>query len=159
MTPAARVAGRACESRVMVLTSCCSSRVPAQCSYNKINGIWACENDATLTADLKERMNFTGFVVSDWGGTHSTSIRQGLDMEMPGGDFMGAALAALVANGTIAESYVDASVLRILTVMYAYGLFDSFRPDPMLTCTNNVTSDAHNDLARTLSAARLKASS
>lgn len=146
-----RVALLGMQTSHFFLSSSRATRV--QCSYNKINGVWACENDATLNVDLKERMNFTGFVMSDWGGTHSTSVRQGLDMEMPAGDFMGAALVELVANGTIAEAYVDASVLRILTAMYAYGLFDGFRPDPMLTCTNNVTSDAHNDLARTLSAA------
>ncbi len=36
------------------------------CSYNKINNIWACENDATLNTDLKGRLGFKGFVMSDW---------------------------------------------------------------------------------------------
>ena len=39
--------------------------------------------------------------MSDWGATHSTveSANAGLDQEMPGGDFMGAKLAAAVASG------------------------------------------------------------
>ncbi len=43
------------------------------CSYNRINGTYACENAVTL-GDLKrpDGLNFTGFVLSDWGGTHST---------------------------------------------------------------------------------------
>ena len=39
-------------------------------------------------------------------------------MEMPGADFMGAALAAAVANGTIATAYVDDAVVRTLTPMF-----------------------------------------
>mmetsp|Transcript_35795 Transcript_35795/g.94007 ORF Transcript_35795/g.94007 Transcript_35795/m.94007 type:complete len:845 (+) Transcript_35795:43-2577(+) len=53
------------------------------CSYNRINGTYACENDVTLTTDLKKAMGFQGFVQSDWGATHSTSVSQGLDQEMP----------------------------------------------------------------------------
>ena len=30
-------------------------------------------------------MGFRGWVMSDWGATHSTAIGAGLDMEMPGG--------------------------------------------------------------------------
>jgi beta-glucosidase len=36
------------------------------CSYNKINGIWACENPETLNTDLKGTLGFKGFVMSDW---------------------------------------------------------------------------------------------
>ena len=61
----------------------------AMCSYNKVGGTWACENPDTLLA-LKHTLNFSGWVMSDWGATHSTSINAGLDQEMPGGDFMGA---------------------------------------------------------------------
>jgi beta-glucosidase len=56
------------------------------CAYNKVNGTYACENDAILRHDLKTMMGFQGFVVSDWMATHSTqSIERGLDMEMPRG--------------------------------------------------------------------------
>jgi beta-glucosidase len=54
------------------------------CSYNKINGIWSCENPVTLSNDLKNYSGFKGYVMSDWGATHSTSIMEGLDVEMPG---------------------------------------------------------------------------
>ena len=50
------------------------------CSYNKIYGSWACENNSTLMRDLKHIMQFPGFVMSDWGATHSTSIEAGLAM-------------------------------------------------------------------------------
>jgi beta-glucosidase len=55
------------------------------CSYNHINGPFACGNADTLKTILKGEIGFKGFVTSDWGGVHSvTFINQGLDMEMPG---------------------------------------------------------------------------
>jgi len=55
------------------------------CSYNKINGRYACGNADTLIGLLKQENGFEGFVTSDWGAVHATDfIRGGLDMEMPG---------------------------------------------------------------------------
>jgi beta-glucosidase len=55
------------------------------CSYNRINGPFACGNSDTLKTILKGEMGFKGFVTSDWGGVHSVLfINEGLDMEMPG---------------------------------------------------------------------------
>jgi len=39
------------------------------CSYNGVNGDYACENKYLLTEVLKKEWGFKGFVVSDWGGT------------------------------------------------------------------------------------------
>ena len=41
------------------------------CSYNRVNGDFACENKWLLTDVLKKDWKFPGFVLSDWGGTHS----------------------------------------------------------------------------------------
>ena len=55
------------------------------CSYNKVNGPYACGNPDTLKKILKEEVGFQGFITSDWGATHNTDfINQGLDLEMPG---------------------------------------------------------------------------
>ena len=55
------------------------------CSYNKVNGTYACGNSDTLIKILREELGFKGFVTSDWGATHAASfINHGLDMEMPG---------------------------------------------------------------------------
>ena len=51
------------------------------CSYNKVNGVWACENDELLNKHLRGLLGFKGYVMSDWGATHSVSIPQGLDQE------------------------------------------------------------------------------
>ena len=55
------------------------------CSYNKVNGAFACGNPDTLHKILKQEIGFKGFVVSDWGANHaSTFINDGLDLEMAG---------------------------------------------------------------------------
>ncbi len=55
------------------------------CSYNHLNGPYACGNPDTLTKILRDQIGFKGFVTSDWGAAHSVEeINVGLDMEMPG---------------------------------------------------------------------------
>src|SRR6185312_9190184 len=55
------------------------------CSYNRVNGDFACGNKTTLTRILRDEIGFKGFVTSDWGATHAVNfINAGLDMEMPG---------------------------------------------------------------------------
>ncbi len=55
------------------------------CSYNRVNGTFACGNKDTLTTILRDQIGFKGFVTSDWGAVHAvTFINAGLDMEMPG---------------------------------------------------------------------------
>ena len=55
------------------------------CSYNKINGPYACGSSDTQIKILKQEDGFKGFITSDWGGTHGTLfINNGLDLEMPG---------------------------------------------------------------------------
>ena len=55
------------------------------CSYNRLNGKFACGNEKTLAKILRDEMGFKGFVTSDWGAVHAVDfINAGLDMEMPG---------------------------------------------------------------------------
>src|SRR5271170_5976759 len=55
------------------------------CSYNRLNGAFACGNADTLKTILRDQVGFKGFVTSDWGGVHDVDfINQGLTMEMPG---------------------------------------------------------------------------
>lgn len=53
-------------------------------SYNRINGVHACENRAVLTGILREQLGFRGFVMSDFLATQSTaaSALAGLDWEL-----------------------------------------------------------------------------
>merc|ERR1711998_343634 len=91
-----------------------------------------------------------GWVMSDWGGTHSTSINAGLDQEMPGSGHMGDKLADMVKNGEVSMDKVDDSAVRNMWPYFAMGLFDTENPN---TQDNDVTTDEHNKLARDLAAA------
>jgi beta-glucosidase len=53
------------------------------CSYNHVNGLYACGSRSLLTEILRAELGFNGFVTSDWGATHSAQfLNAGLDMEM-----------------------------------------------------------------------------
>jgi beta-glucosidase len=121
------------------------------CSYNKIGDVWACENNNTLNAALKESMGFTGFVMSDWGATHSTNdaANHGLDMEMPDNKYFGDALKKAVQNGAVPQARIDDMVYRILLSMFSVGIFDNPQGGDF---TANVTSDGHYALARKVGA-------
>jgi beta-glucosidase len=96
------------------------------CSYNRVNGDFACENDYTLNTVLKGQWGFKGFVLSDWEGTHSTvkAAMNGLDMEQPGIKFFGAGLKAAVEAGQVPQSRLDDMVHRIVRSMFAVGVVD-----------------------------------
>jgi beta-glucosidase len=96
------------------------------CSYNAINGDYACQNKYILTDVLKKDWAFKGFVISDWGGTHSTvqASAAGLDNEQPMDDFYGEKLKQAVEAGTVPMAQLDDHVHRILRSMFQAGLFD-----------------------------------
>jgi beta-glucosidase len=96
-------------------------------AYNKVNGDWACENKYLLTDFLKNAVGFKGFVVSDWGATHSTvkAAINGLDMEQSGSKYFGAALKEAVEKGEVPMERLNDMVRRILRSAFAVGLFDS----------------------------------
>jgi len=96
------------------------------CSYNRVNGDYACENKYLLTDVLKKDWNFKGFVLSDWGGTHSAekASAAGLDHEEPGWIFFGDDLKKAVEDGKVPVAEVDDHVHRILRSMFATGVID-----------------------------------
>ncbi len=98
------------------------------CSYNRINGVYACQNRDTLTTILRHQFGFDGFVMSDWGATHSTvaAANAGLDMEMGlgPGQFFSAPLKAAVQAGQVPTARLDEMVTRIVRTMFRIGIFD-----------------------------------
>ena len=96
------------------------------CSYNAVNGDFACENKYLLTDVLKKEWAFKGFVVSDWGGTHSTvkASAAGLDNEEPLDEFFGAKLKDAVEAGKVSQAELDEHVRRILRSEFATGIVD-----------------------------------
>jgi len=102
-------------------------------SYNKVNGTYASENTVLESDILRGTWGFEGFVMSDWGATHSTepALAAGLDLEMPGGANF-AKLADGVRAGDVSEALVDRAVGRILAQMARFGLLKPGRPAPAM---------------------------
>jgi beta-glucosidase len=134
------------------------------CSYNRLNvvpphqssdSIYACEHPTLLTAYLKGEFGFDGWVMSDWGGTHSTAAaaNAGLDQDMnaPSGTFFAAPLKTAVQNGQVSQARFDDMVVRILRTMFRVGLFENPPvPQPQGNAADVVTPH-ELDVARNVS--------
>jgi beta-glucosidase len=116
-------------------------------AYNKVNGTYCSENEYLLKDVLKGEWRFPGFVMSDWGATHSTvqAANAGLDMEMPTGNYFGANLKQAVEDGQVSMATIDDKVRRILYEMFRFGLFDNA---PTGSPNAVVTSTEHEILAK-----------
>ena len=103
-----------------------SDPAAVMCSYNRVNGDYACENKYLLNDVLKQDWKFKGFVLTDWGGAHSVQKASGagMDHEEPGWIFYGDDLKKAVEAGTVPQSELDDHVHRILRAMFAVGLMD-----------------------------------
>jgi beta-glucosidase len=103
-----------------------SNVAAVMCAYNRVNGDYACENKYLLTDVLKKDWKFKGFVVSDWGGTHSVikASAAGLDQEQPGELFYGVDMKKAVESGKLPIAEVNDHVRRILWAMFTAGVID-----------------------------------
>ncbi|KAF8064003.1 glycoside hydrolase family 3 protein [Lyophyllum atratum] len=151
------------------LRSVMAGATSIMCSYNRINNTYACENDKTLNDILKREFGFQGYVMSDWGGTHSTlSAVAGLDMTMPGnvgngpGSYFGGNLTTYVQNQTISEDRVEDMATRVLAGWYFLNQnspsfprvnFNANRPGDEATNQHIDVQDDHYKLVREMGAA------
>lgn len=100
------------------------------CAYNRINGVYSCESDFILDHVLKHDWRYPGWVLSDWGGVHSTvaAVNAGLDQEsaskFDGQDYFAGPLKDALAAGKVDPARLRDMVHRILRSMFAIGLFD-----------------------------------
>ncbi len=100
------------------------------CAYNRVDGIYSCQNAWLLDEVLKGSWGYRGFVMSDWGAVHSTiaAANAGLDQEsgwpFDRAQFFGAALRKAVLDGAVPRSRLNDMAGRILHSMFAHGLFD-----------------------------------
>jgi beta-glucosidase len=100
------------------------------CAYNRVNGTFSCENPWLLTQVLRKDWGFKGYVMSDWGGVHSTApaIAAGLDQQsgfpFDQRPYLGTDLKEALEKGTVSEQALDQMVSRILYAMFRHGLFD-----------------------------------
>mmetsp|Transcript_103210 Transcript_103210/g.296199 ORF Transcript_103210/g.296199 Transcript_103210/m.296199 type:complete len:943 (-) Transcript_103210:332-3160(-) len=128
------------------------------CAYNSVDGSQACENSDLIQGDLKGRMGFQGWVMSDWWAIHSrpNAARSGLDQIMPGTQNV---WDSNDLKNSAGEARVDDMARRVLFGRISTGAFD--RPSCIAAlgwkCPSllyaNVTSCEHTALAREVAAA------
>lgn len=117
------------------------------CSYNQVNGVYACENEI-LTTSVRDQMGFDGYVMSDFGSVHSTaaSLNAGLDQELNRPVwFTPERLDAALAAGEITQERIDEAAFRVVRSYIEGGLFDN--PVPA-TPVATPSTDEHKALAR-----------
>lgn len=127
-----------------------STPASVMCSFNQINGTYACENDR-LRDVLKKDLGFTGYVVSDFGAVHSTaqSLMNGLDQELNRPIyFTPVLLDAALEAGEITQARIDEAAKRVVTAYIKNGLFDHPMADSPVA---NASTAAHLALAQQLS--------
>jgi beta-glucosidase len=114
------------------------------CSYNQVNGAYACENPL-LNNMLKGSDGFDGYVMSDFGAVHSAgpSLTAGLDQELNRPKFYTPAnINAAIDAGQVTTQQVDAAALRVVRAYLKAGLFDHPLPTTPSTTTSNAANRA-----------------
>jgi beta-glucosidase len=97
------------------------------CSYNKVNGSYACENDHLIHQILEREWGFDGMVLADYGAAHDAgaSLRGGLDFEpWPGLAYGPLQVRLALTTGQATDAQVDEHVRRYLRTLFAFGVFD-----------------------------------
>jgi beta-glucosidase len=100
------------------------------CAYNQVNGTHACESRWLLTDVLRRDWGWKGFVMSDWGATHSTAVAANAGLDQDSGfpfdkePYFAEPLRRAVETGAVPPSRLDEMAGRILRSMFAHGLFD-----------------------------------
>eukprot|EP00038_Savillea_parva_P023364 m.40557 g.40557 ORF g.40557 m.40557 type:complete len:1020 (+) comp5998_c0_seq1:874-3933(+) len=119
------------------------------CSYNAVNGVPSCANDLNLNQILRGQFGFDGLVVSDCGAisnietqhhytktpisTVSTALLAGCDADCPGGTKLVSYplfLAAAVRSGSLPETALDQSLVRLWSAVFRLGLLDDPTKSP-----------------------------
>lgn len=100
------------------------------CSYNLVNGVYACQNDWLLNKVLKGDWGYKGYVMSDWGAAHDTvgNALGGLDQETgvskADNYVWREKLKAAIASGKVPMAVLDDKVHRIARALIASGAVD-----------------------------------
>jgi len=123
-----------------------SAPASVMCSYAVVNGAASCQNADILEKGLDNEANWGGFVTSDWGADYSNvaSVEGGMDIGMPFPGSIASDLSTAISNGTLSQYTVNEAVGRILTQMFAFGMFDNPASGSLAA---TVTSAAHQQTA------------
>jgi beta-glucosidase len=99
-------------------------------SYNKINGVYASENEDLLTKLLRDEWHYEGFVMTDWfGGRDAVAqMMAGNDLLMPGTDKQSSSILNALKSGTLSERVLDRNIAKILKQYFKTFSFNNYKP-------------------------------
>ncbi|SHO52739.1 glycoside hydrolase family 3 C-terminal domain-containing protein [Anaerocolumna xylanovorans] len=113
------------------------------CSYNRINGVYSCENDWLLNKVLRDEWGFEGLVMTDWGAMNDrvAALKAGLDLEMPGcRGIRDKEIVEAVQSGELSEEVLNTAARRVLNLVKHY--YDNRKENAVYD------KEAHHALAR-----------
>ena len=114
------------------------------CSFQKVNGDYACENTHMIRDILKKEWGYKGFIQSDYNAVVDglPAAQAGTDLDMMGYQMNSTVLKPYLDSGELASATIDDKVRRILKQIYLYK-FDQITP---LT-THDMNSATSNQVA------------
>lgn len=89
-------------------------------SYNRINGVYASQNDWLQNKVAREEWGFEGLFVTDWGASvdRVPGLEAGTDLEMPSsGTLNSERIVAAVENGVLDEAVLDERVDNVVDLI------------------------------------------
>ncbi|WP_242867760.1 glycoside hydrolase family 3 protein [Clostridium sp. Marseille-P299] len=132
-------------------------------NHGSINGVKLHQHKQLITDELKGRMGFEGFVVSDWESIHNiegnslkekviTAVNAGIDMLMEPQYYLDCYhyIIGAVNEGSITTERIDDAVKRILTVKLNLGIFEDPMQEKLTMNIKELGEDKSRDIARQL---------
>ena len=89
-------------------------------SYNRINGVYASQNEWLQEKVLRDEWGFKGLVVTDWGASvdRIPGLKNGTDLEMPSsGTLNTQKIIAAVKSGELDEAILDKRVDNVVDLI------------------------------------------
>jgi len=142
---------------------CTKHAVGVMCSYNAVNGEPTCASNWLLKDVLRERMNFTGYLVTDCGamngivhGHHfaidnvqASALAKNASVDVNCGSVFQDSLFTAYNEGQVEELTINESFQRMVRIQFRLGLFDSTKkstenPDSDIA---SIDSPEHRQLA------------
>lgn len=111
-------------------------------AYNKLNNVFCSENKELLTTILKDKWNYDGLVMTDWGGMHNkiNSLKAGLDLEMPGDNkYNVKQIIDAINSNQLDIKDLDRAVRNVLKLIDKYSKVSKL---------NSLDFEKHSQLAR-----------
>lgn len=112
-------------------------------SYNRINGVYASQNEWMQQQVLRKEWGFKGLIVTDWGASvdRVDGVKAGTDLEMPtSGKLNAKKIVAAVNDGTLEESILDERVDAVVDLI--------LKSKPALEKTHTYDKKAHHKIAQ-----------